>query len=135
LTIDMRRLPPKCDPEPITQSDEETDDPLIADHRNFYAVEKWIKDASRVDRMLFAGSNLDDLPSAAHPANHPTALACVGAAPWCSSALSRSPGSGYNATPPEPYARPLGDWFQHELGSSASRAPKTSRRTRRSRLS
>jgi hypothetical protein len=36
----MRRLPPKCDPEAIAQSDEETDDPLIADHRNFYAVEK-----------------------------------------------------------------------------------------------
>ena len=35
LTIDMRRLPPKYDPEPITQSDEETNDPLIADHRNF----------------------------------------------------------------------------------------------------
>jgi hypothetical protein len=31
----MRRLPPKYDPEPITQSDEETNDPLIADHRNF----------------------------------------------------------------------------------------------------
>jgi hypothetical protein len=55
----MRRLPPKYDPEPITQSDEETNDPLIADHRNFYAVEKWTKDGSRVDRMLFPGSNLD----------------------------------------------------------------------------
>jgi hypothetical protein len=24
-------------------SDEETDEPLIADHRNFYKVEKWTK--------------------------------------------------------------------------------------------
>jgi hypothetical protein len=40
-------------------SDEETDDPLIADHRNFYKVEKWTKDGARVERMLYAGSNLD----------------------------------------------------------------------------
>jgi hypothetical protein len=40
-------------------SDEETDEPLIADHRNFYKVEKWTKDGARVERMLYAGSNLD----------------------------------------------------------------------------
>jgi hypothetical protein len=40
-------------------ADEETDDPLIADHRNFYKVEKWTKDGAKVERMLFAGSNLD----------------------------------------------------------------------------
>jgi hypothetical protein len=40
-------------------SDEETDQPLIADHRNFYKVEKWTKDGARVERMLYAGSNLD----------------------------------------------------------------------------
>ena len=40
-------------------SDEETDEPLLADHRNFYKVEKWTKDGSRVERMLYAGSNLD----------------------------------------------------------------------------
>ena len=40
-------------------SDEQTDEPLIADHRNFYKVEKWTKDGTRVERMLFAGSNLD----------------------------------------------------------------------------
>ena len=54
----MRRLPPKYDPGPIIQSDGETNDPLIADHRNFYPVETCTKDGSRVDRMLFAGSNL-----------------------------------------------------------------------------
>jgi hypothetical protein len=39
-------------------SDEETDEPLLADDRNFYKVEKWTK-AGRVERMLYAGSNLD----------------------------------------------------------------------------
>jgi hypothetical protein len=37
--------------------DEETDEPLLADHRNYYKVEKWTK-AGRVERMLYAGSNL-----------------------------------------------------------------------------
>jgi hypothetical protein len=40
-------------------SDEETDEPLIADHRNFYKVEQWGRDGMRVERMLFAGSSLD----------------------------------------------------------------------------
>jgi hypothetical protein len=40
-------------------SDDETDEPLVADDRNFYKVEKWTKDGSKVDRMLYAGSNLD----------------------------------------------------------------------------
>jgi hypothetical protein len=39
-------------------SGEETNEPLLADHRNFYKVEKWTKDG-RVERMLFAGSSLD----------------------------------------------------------------------------
>jgi hypothetical protein len=41
------------------RSDEETDEPLLADHRNYYKVEKWTKDGAKVDRMLYAGSNLD----------------------------------------------------------------------------
>jgi hypothetical protein len=41
------------------EPDEETDEPLIADHRNYYKVEKWTKDGSKVERMLYAGSNLD----------------------------------------------------------------------------
>jgi hypothetical protein len=40
-------------------SDEETEEPLIADHRNFYKVEKWSKDGQRVIEMVFAGSSLD----------------------------------------------------------------------------
>jgi hypothetical protein len=39
-------------------TDEETNEPLIAEDRNYYKVEKWIKDGSKVDRMLYAGSNL-----------------------------------------------------------------------------
>ena len=42
----MRRLPPKYDLKP-TQSEGETSDPLIADHRNFYKVEKWVKTPPR----------------------------------------------------------------------------------------
>jgi hypothetical protein len=40
-------------------SDEETDEPLIADHHNYYKVELWTKDEQRIERMLFAGSSLD----------------------------------------------------------------------------
>jgi hypothetical protein len=39
--------------------DEETEEPLIADQRNFYKVEKWSKDGQRVIEMVFAGSSLD----------------------------------------------------------------------------
>ena len=40
----MRRPPPKYNPTGVSthQSAEQTNDPLIADHRNFYKVEKWI---------------------------------------------------------------------------------------------
>jgi hypothetical protein len=40
-------------------SDEQTDNPLRADDRNFYKVEKWSKDGTEVERMLYAGNNLD----------------------------------------------------------------------------
>jgi hypothetical protein len=40
-------------------SDEETDNPLRADDRNFYKVEKWTKDGTEVDRLLYAGNNLE----------------------------------------------------------------------------
>ena len=36
-------------------SEEETDNPLYADDRNFYQVEKWTKDGTVVDRMVYAG--------------------------------------------------------------------------------
>ena len=40
-------------------SDQETDNPLRADKRNFYKLEKWTKDGAKIDRMLYAGNNLD----------------------------------------------------------------------------
>ena len=38
--------------------DEETNDPLVADVRNFYKVEKWTQDGMKVDSLLYAGNNL-----------------------------------------------------------------------------
>jgi hypothetical protein len=38
---------------------EETDDPKYADDRMFYKVEKWTGDGTAVDRMLYAGNNLE----------------------------------------------------------------------------
>jgi hypothetical protein len=40
-------------------SDQETHDPLYADARNFYKVEKWTRDGTEVDSLLYAGNNLD----------------------------------------------------------------------------
>jgi hypothetical protein len=40
-------------------SDEETDSPTYADDRNFYKLEKWTKDGTKVDRLLYAGNNLE----------------------------------------------------------------------------
>jgi hypothetical protein len=40
-------------------SDEETDNPLYADRRNFYKVEKWSRDALRGELLIYAGNNLD----------------------------------------------------------------------------
>jgi hypothetical protein len=43
---------------PSSWPNEETTEPLLADHRNYYKVEKWTKEG-RVERMLYAGGNLD----------------------------------------------------------------------------
>jgi len=32
---------------------------MIADHRNFYKVERRSRDGQRIERMLFAGNSLD----------------------------------------------------------------------------
>jgi hypothetical protein len=37
---------------------EETTDPLVADLRNFYKVEKWTRDGTKVDSLLYAGNSL-----------------------------------------------------------------------------
>ena len=42
-----------------TEPTHETDNPLHADELNFYKIEKWTKDGSKVDSLLYAGSNLD----------------------------------------------------------------------------
>ena len=39
-------------------SEEETDSALLADDRNFYKVEKWTTDGTKVDRLLYTGNNL-----------------------------------------------------------------------------
>ena len=38
---------------------EETDDPLVADQRNFFKVELWSRDGRHVERLLFRGNSLD----------------------------------------------------------------------------
>ena len=40
-------------------SNKETNDPLVADLRNFYKVEKWTRDGTKVDTLLYAGNDLD----------------------------------------------------------------------------
>jgi hypothetical protein len=40
-------------------SDEQTDDPRYADQRDFCKLEKWTKDGTKVDRLLYAGNNLE----------------------------------------------------------------------------
>jgi hypothetical protein len=37
---------------------EETDSPIYADDRNFYKVEKWTRDGTKVDSLLNAGNSL-----------------------------------------------------------------------------
>jgi hypothetical protein len=39
--------------------DEETDNPFYADDRNFYKVEKWTRDGTKVDCLLYAGNSLE----------------------------------------------------------------------------
>ena len=57
-TTGNRRMPRAKIPV-SNRSGEETDEPLIANDRDYYKVEKWTKDGSKVERMLYAGSNLD----------------------------------------------------------------------------
>ena len=42
---------------------EETRDPLCADDRNFYEVEKWTRDGTKVDSLLYAGNSLGNARS------------------------------------------------------------------------
>jgi hypothetical protein len=38
---------------------EKTQDSFDADDRNFYKVEKWTKDGTKIERLLYAGNNLE----------------------------------------------------------------------------
>jgi hypothetical protein len=58
----MRAIPPR------DMFAEETDNPLNADQRNFYKLEKWTNDGMKVDRLLYAGSNLGKAQSLFHQA-------------------------------------------------------------------
>jgi hypothetical protein len=46
----MLRPAPPADNMSNDWSDEETDDPLRADDRNFYKVEKWTKDGTKIEQ-------------------------------------------------------------------------------------
>jgi hypothetical protein len=56
--------------------DEETTEPLIANDRNYYKVEKWTKDGRahalrrQQPRQGAGGLRLGDLPSATYPTDH-----------------------------------------------------------------
>jgi hypothetical protein len=54
MAINMFRRPDTGD-----WASEETDNLFYADQREFYVVEKWAKDGSRLDGLLYAGSSLD----------------------------------------------------------------------------
>ena len=56
-TTGNRRMPRAKIPV-SNRSGEETDESLIANDRNYYKVEKWTKDGSKVERMLYAGNSL-----------------------------------------------------------------------------
>ena len=60
-TLQEGRIRPKARPKGVgaVWSDEETHDPLYADDRNFYTVEKWTRDGSKVDSLLYASNNLE----------------------------------------------------------------------------
>jgi hypothetical protein len=53
-----RRLRPVTPP-PDPFGDQETDDPVRADTRNFYKVERWTADDQHVAALLYAGNRLD----------------------------------------------------------------------------
>jgi hypothetical protein len=46
-------------PEVTHWSYEETDDPVYADQRKFYKVEKWTRDGMQIERMIYAGNSVD----------------------------------------------------------------------------
>jgi hypothetical protein len=88
------------------RSDEETDEPLIANDRNYYKVEKWTKEGSKVERVLYAGSNLDKAQEAFAAAiyHRPRIRLTVrqrSRRHSCDKRLGFSPGGGVRKKPPK----------------------------------
>jgi thiamine monophosphate kinase len=50
-------MPKKPKPDDVPRH-EETDSPTYADDHNFYKVEKWTRDGTKVDSLLYAGNSL-----------------------------------------------------------------------------
>ena len=65
------------------RSDEETDDPHYADRRNFYKVEKWTRDGTKVDSLLYAGNSLDKARRSGRPSTGRTSGSRSGSACGC----------------------------------------------------
>ena len=59
LVEHLKNIAVACDDAMSGWSDEETDDPIYADRRNFYKVEQWSRDGQHVLDLVFAGSRLD----------------------------------------------------------------------------
>jgi hypothetical protein len=57
LRIGPETLTPDPKPDDV-DFHEETTDPLVADLRNFYKVEKWTRKGTKVDSLLYAGNSL-----------------------------------------------------------------------------
>ena len=55
---------PDLKPDDVTFH-EETDSPTYADDRMFYKVEKWMRDGTMVDSLLYAGNSLGRISSPA----------------------------------------------------------------------
>jgi hypothetical protein len=51
-------MPKEPKPDDVTFH-EVTDSAIYADDRNFYKVEKWTRDGSKVDKLLYAGNSLE----------------------------------------------------------------------------
>jgi hypothetical protein len=60
-------------------SDEETDDPLYADERNFDKVEKWTFDGSKVERLLYKAQEIFAKAVKHRPRHNPAADARLAA--------------------------------------------------------
>jgi hypothetical protein len=66
---------------------EDTTDPLVVDVRNLYKVEKWTRDGTKVDSLLYAAKNLSRYPTATQPTVQRPAIRVLSPPPALSNAL------------------------------------------------